>query len=318
MDDAIRKAEALIEALRLHPHLPRSPDRHQARRQRHGRSGRPDGHAARRRLHGDGRACARSSSTAAASRSTGPWPPPACRRARSSGRRYTDRATLDIVVRVLIDEINAGIVAQIRQLGGRAVGLHSLTLQCLFGQRLTLAWRGRPARRPRARRQVDARRWRTDRVVLRRRRGARSFRRWPSKSPRRRLAQRQRRHGRGRRRRPLQGGETGLPHRHARHPDATATIPSSLLASLDATGCRDLIARGIIDSGMIPKVEACLDSLRGGVRKTHMIDGRLRHSLLLEIYTASRRRHGNRSLSDQCQWSAKRPWRRLRIAATDH
>jgi acetylglutamate kinase len=38
---------------------------------------------------------------------------------------------------------------------------------------------------------------------------------------------------------------------------------------------------------MIPKVEACLESLRGGVRKTHMIDGRLKHSLLLEIYTHS-------------------------------
>ena len=36
---------------------------------------------------------------------------------------------------------------------------------------------------------------------------------------------------------------------------------------------------------MIPKAEACLDSLRAGVRKTHIIDGRLRHSLLLEIYT---------------------------------
>jgi acetylglutamate kinase len=36
---------------------------------------------------------------------------------------------------------------------------------------------------------------------------------------------------------------------------------------------------------MIPKVEACLDALRGGVGKTHVIDGRLRHSLLLEIYT---------------------------------
>ena len=41
------------------------------------------------------------------------------------GRRYTDDATLEIVVRVLLDEINAGIVRQIRQLGGRAVGLHS-------------------------------------------------------------------------------------------------------------------------------------------------------------------------------------------------
>jgi acetylglutamate kinase len=59
----------------------------------------------------------------------------------------------------------------------------------------------------------------------------------------------------------------------------------SLVRGLDAAECRDLMARGVIDAGMIPKVEACLDSLRAGVRKTHMIDGRLRHSLLLEIYT---------------------------------
>ena len=61
--------------------------------------------------------------------------------------------------------------------------------------------------------------------------------------------------------------------------------PASTVRHLDAAGCRDLIARGVIDAGMIPKVEACLESLRAGVRKTHMIDGRLRHSLLLEIYT---------------------------------
>ena len=54
------------------------------------------------------------------------------------GRRYTDDATLDIVVRVLRDEINAGIVAQIRELGGRAVGLHTGPLQCLFGEKLLL------------------------------------------------------------------------------------------------------------------------------------------------------------------------------------
>jgi acetylglutamate kinase len=61
--------------------------------------------------------------------------------------------------------------------------------------------------------------------------------------------------------------------------------PESLLTTLDATRCAELIQEGIIDGGMIPKVEACLQSLRAGVRKTHMIDGRLRHSLLLEIYT---------------------------------
>src|SRR5262249_41936376 len=54
------------------------------------------------------------------------------------GRRVTDDATLAIVVRVLCDEINAGIVRQIRGLGGRAVGLHGGPLQVLFGEKLTL------------------------------------------------------------------------------------------------------------------------------------------------------------------------------------
>src|SRR5437588_5558636 len=57
---------------------------------------------------------------------------------RVHGRRITDDATLDIVVRVLVHEINAGIVRQVRELGGRAVGLHSGPLQCLFGERLQL------------------------------------------------------------------------------------------------------------------------------------------------------------------------------------
>ncbi|MCH7729170.1 MAG: acetylglutamate kinase, partial [Planctomycetes bacterium] len=48
---------------------------------------------------------------------------------------------------------------------------------------------------------------------------------------------------------------------------------------------RELIADGTIEAGMIPKVEACLETLNRGVRKVHIIDGRLRHSLLLEIYT---------------------------------
>ena len=61
--------------------------------------------------------------------------------------------------------------------------------------------------------------------------------------------------------------------------------PSSLITSLNAAQVQDLIRTKVIDEGMIPKVEACLDSLRSGVRKTHIIDGRLKHSLLLEIYT---------------------------------
>lgn len=46
-----------------------------------------------------------------------------------------------------------------------------------------------------------------------------------------------------------------------------------------------LIGENIISGGMIPKVHACLNALTGGVRKTHIIDGRIPHSLLLEIFT---------------------------------
>ena len=59
----------------------------------------------------------------------------------------------------------------------------------------------------------------------------------------------------------------------------------SLIHSLTEAKARDLIADGTIAEGMIPKVEACLETLERGVRKIHIIDGRLRHSLLLEIYT---------------------------------
>ena len=61
--------------------------------------------------------------------------------------------------------------------------------------------------------------------------------------------------------------------------------PESVIHSLTADEARALIASGVIVGGMIPKVEACLDTLQRGVAKVHIIDGRLRHSLLLEIYT---------------------------------
>ncbi len=61
--------------------------------------------------------------------------------------------------------------------------------------------------------------------------------------------------------------------------------PSTRIPSLTADEARDLIQRGVIREGMIPKVEACLATLGKGVSKIHIIDGRIRHSLLLEIYT---------------------------------
>ncbi|MBN2284391.1 MAG: acetylglutamate kinase [Deltaproteobacteria bacterium] len=59
----------------------------------------------------------------------------------------------------------------------------------------------------------------------------------------------------------------------------------SLIHSISDTRANDLIGSGVIEGGMFPKVKCCLKALRGGVRKAHIIDGRLKHSILLEIFT---------------------------------
>jgi len=197
------------------------------------------------------------------------------------GRRYTDDETLAIVVRVL-QEINADLEKQVRDLGGRAIGPHRGALQCLFGEKLMLP--GSDAA------PIDLGRvgtvTRVDVDLLR------DF---------------------------CQGGNVPVLPSLALDADgkwlnvnadtAAAAVAAklqaeklvlltdtpgilmdrkdagSLITSLNVERCQDLIQKKVIDEGMIPKVEACFDSLRGGVKKTHIVDGRLRHSLLLEIYT---------------------------------
>ncbi len=63
--------------------------------------------------------------------------------------------------------------------------------------------------------------------------------------------------------------------------------PSTLLYKLDITQARQLIQDGIVSGGMIPKVNCCIRSLAQGVKAAHIIDGRIPHSLLLEIFTDS-------------------------------
>lgn len=60
-----------------------------------------------------------------------------------------------------------------------------------------------------------------------------------------------------------------------------------LVSTLDITAAKRMITRGFISEGMIPKVECCIDALRAGVAKTHILDGRVRHAVLLEIFTRS-------------------------------
>jgi len=58
-----------------------------------------------------------------------------------------------------------------------------------------------------------------------------------------------------------------------------------LISSLKRAEIAKLIEQGVISEGMLPKVEACLTALDGGVRKSHIIDGRQDHALLLEVFT---------------------------------
>lgn len=61
--------------------------------------------------------------------------------------------------------------------------------------------------------------------------------------------------------------------------------PDSLITTLKASAVRDLIDQGIIKGGMLPKINSGIEALKAGVKKIHMIDGRMPHSLLLEIFT---------------------------------
>ena len=58
-----------------------------------------------------------------------------------------------------------------------------------------------------------------------------------------------------------------------------------LVSQLSIADCRRLIADGTIKGGMIPKMECCMDALAGGVVTTHVVDGRIRHAVLLEIFS---------------------------------
>ncbi|MFH0888666.1 MAG: acetylglutamate kinase [Planctomycetota bacterium] len=59
----------------------------------------------------------------------------------------------------------------------------------------------------------------------------------------------------------------------------------SIISTLTINKAQSLIKKGIINTGMIPKVKSIITALNGGVKKTHIIDGRLPHAILLEIFT---------------------------------
>jgi len=198
------------------------------------------------------------------------------------GRRYTDDATLDIVAQVLAGEICQSLVDEINRQDGDAVGLSFLTVNCLKGQRLTLPGpHGEQIDLGRVGEVTDI-----DRdLLLTTCRGGRI-----PVLPSIALDE--------------QGGKLNVNADTAAA--AVARIiqaeklvflsdvpgifldrhdPTTLQTHLTSAKCRELIAQGIIDAGMVPKVEAALEALAAGVKKVHIIDARIPHSVLLEVYS---------------------------------
>lgn len=62
--------------------------------------------------------------------------------------------------------------------------------------------------------------------------------------------------------------------------------PSSLISYIDVSEAQDLLESGIVSSGMVPKVQSCIAAIRGGVKRTCLIDGTDRDALLTEVFTA--------------------------------
>jgi acetylglutamate kinase len=60
---------------------------------------------------------------------------------------------------------------------------------------------------------------------------------------------------------------------------------STLISQTDVEGITAMLASGQADGGMIPKLQSCVEALRGGVRRAHILDGRIPHALLLEFFT---------------------------------
>ena len=61
--------------------------------------------------------------------------------------------------------------------------------------------------------------------------------------------------------------------------------PESLIRRIRTDELRELIKDGTIAGGMIPKIETCINAVENGVKTAHILDGRLNHSILLEIFT---------------------------------
>jgi acetylglutamate kinase len=198
------------------------------------------------------------------------------------GRRYTDEKTLDIVARTLAEDICRSLVRRIREQGGHAVELSYATQNCLIGEKLTLPDdQGQPIDLGAVGQVVDL-----DRNLLEDTCRSGCIPVIPSIVLDRSGNK-------------LNVNADTAAAAVARLLRAEKLVflsdvpgiflnkgnPESLISHLNDARCRELIQQGIIDAGMVPKVEAALEALKAGVNKVHIVDGRMPHSVLLEIYS---------------------------------
>ena len=200
---------------------------------------------------------------------------------RVNGLRITDEAVMAVVEDTLFGEVNAGIVEQINQLGGRAVGVSArdagvLNVRQHFAETpegpVDIGFVG----------EVES----VDPTPLQRLMDADAI---PVVAP-------------------IGKGQDGAPYNVNADTaageiaaglqaeklvfltDVTGIMsdpsdPDSLLSTVHVDELHDLVEAGVVSGGMIPKVRACAHGVRAGVHKTHVIDGRIPHSMLLEFFT---------------------------------
>jgi len=198
------------------------------------------------------------------------------------GRRYTDERTLAIAEHVLVNNINKTIVETINSLGGNAMGMHSLSSCVLFAERLQLDGpNGRKLDVGKVGSVTDV-----NAKLLHVLCEAGTV---PVIAP----IARDRAGGKLNVNADTAAGKVAgavkaeklvmMSDTHGIFADMDD--PKSHLSRLSREEVEKLIKDGVISGGMMPKVEACLEAIHNGVGRTHIIDGGILHSLLLEIYT---------------------------------
>jgi acetylglutamate kinase len=200
------------------------------------------------------------------------------------GRRVTDAQTLAIVEQTLGYDLNKELTDEIERLGGRAINLNFQTTNVLFGEKLLLEEPGSEPMDLGFVGQVT----RVDRQTIESLTYTEQIPVIPSMC----IDEHGQKYN-------VNADTAAMAVAEALGAEKLIFIsdvngvrrdkddPSSVIHSMTAEEAKELIRTGVISGGMIPKVEACLATLNRGVGKVHIIDGQLRHSLLLEIYTTA-------------------------------